>query len=136
MSIHPSPELRSLFEDALKQFESRTGTNLVQHQVFNKLLACESIESIVDILQKHWQPRTLRTSLGDYSTLMKWIKRTVHVLQSLSTNSMVVDGVSSVCGYFCSASILHNDIMFLQAFAPAKAVFAAIALLLSVRFFP
>jgi len=99
MSIHPSPELRSLFEDALKQFESRTGTNLIQHQVFNKLLACESIESIVDILQEHWKPMTLCTSLGDYSTLTKWIERTVHILHSLSTNSMIVNGVSSVCSY-------------------------------------
>ncbi|KAH9961507.1 hypothetical protein BC827DRAFT_1341818 [Russula dissimulans] len=43
---------------------------------------------------------------------MKWIKRTVHVLHSLSTNHIVVSGVSS-------------------AFPPAKAVFAAIGILLS-----
>ena len=104
MSIHPSPELRSLFEVALNEFEKRAGTNLVQHQTFTKLVACESIDSVVDILQEQTKP--LRTSLGDNSTLMKWIKRTVHVLHSLSTNNMVVSSVSSVCGYLFFAGVL------------------------------
>ncbi|KAH9953946.1 hypothetical protein BC827DRAFT_1366187, partial [Russula dissimulans] len=110
MSVHPSPELRSLFEAALNEFEKRAGTNLVQHQAFHNLVACGSIESVLDILQQQSEP--LRASLGDNTTLMKWIKRTVHVLHSLSTNHIVVDGVGS-------------------AFPPAKAVFAAIAILLS-----
>ncbi|KAH9956096.1 hypothetical protein BC827DRAFT_1386158, partial [Russula dissimulans] len=54
----------------------------------------------------------LRSSLGDDGTFMKSIKRTVHVLHSLSTNHLVVSGVSS-------------------AFPPAKAVFAGMAILLS-----
>jgi len=98
MSVHPSPELRSFFEAALNEFASRTGTNLVQHQIFNNLVASQSIESVLDILQEQTKP--LRPSLGDDNTLMKWIKRTVHVLHSFSTNDMVVNGVSSVCGYF------------------------------------
>ncbi|KAH9969645.1 hypothetical protein BC827DRAFT_20964 [Russula dissimulans] len=112
MSVHPSPELRSLFEAALNEFESRVGTNLVQHQIFNKLVACESIESVLDILQG--QTKALHTSLAGDSmvTLMKWIKQTVHVLHSLSANHMIVSGVS-------------------LAFPPAKAVFAGIAILLS-----
>ncbi|KAH9956089.1 hypothetical protein BC827DRAFT_1157944 [Russula dissimulans] len=110
MSVDPSPELRSLFESALNEFEKSAGTNLVQHEVFNKLVACESIESVLDILQEQSMP--LRYSLGDDGTLMKSIKRTVHVLHSLSTNHLVVSGVSS-------------------AFPPAKAVFAGMAILLS-----
>jgi len=104
MSFHPSPELGSLFEAALNEFETRAGTNLIQHQVFNKLLVCQSIESVVDILQE--QTKALRPSLGDDSTLMKSIKRTVHVLHSLSTNQILVSGVSLVCGFHCSAGIL------------------------------
>ncbi|KAH9966535.1 hypothetical protein BC827DRAFT_1381797, partial [Russula dissimulans] len=104
MSLHPSPELRSLFEAALNEFEKRAGTNLIQHQIFNKLIACQSIESVVDILQE--QTEALRTSQGDNNTLMKSIKRIVHILHSLSTNHMV-------------------------AFPPEKAVFAAIGILLS-----
>ncbi|KAH9953473.1 hypothetical protein BC827DRAFT_1273446 [Russula dissimulans] len=109
MSVHPS--LRSLFETALNEFESRTGINLVQHQVFNRLVACESIESVIDILQEQSKP--LCSSLENDNTLMKGIKRTVHVLHFLSTNHIVVSGISS-------------------AFPPAKAVFAGIAILLSV----
>ena len=107
MPIHPSPELRSLFEAALNEFESRAGTNLLQHQIFNKLLACQSIQSVLDIIQEQTKP--LRTSQGDDSTLMEWIKRTVHVLHSFSTNHIVVNGVSSVCDYLCSADLLHDD---------------------------
>ena len=52
MSVHPSPELRSLFEAALNEFENRAGTNLLQNKVFDKLLACQSIQSVLDILQE------------------------------------------------------------------------------------
>ncbi|KAH9957798.1 hypothetical protein BC827DRAFT_637473 [Russula dissimulans] len=107
MSVHPSPELRVLFEAALNEFKSQTGTDLVQHQIFSRLVACESIESILDILREQTEP--LRTSRGDDSTLMNFIKRTVDVLHSLSTHHMVVS----------------------SAFPPAKVVFAGIALLLS-----
>jgi len=99
MSVHPSPELRSFFEATLNEFASRTGTDLVtvHHQIFNNPVASQSIES-VDILQEQTKP--LRPSLGDDSTPMKWIKRTVHVLHSFSTDDIVVNGISSVCGYF------------------------------------
>jgi len=135
MSAHPSPELRSVFEAALNEFENRAGTNLVQHQVFNKLVACQSIESILDILQE--QAKLLRTSRGDDTTLMKWIKRTVCVLYSLSTNEMVVSGASLVWGFIFSTGILCNDYQtFLKAFSPAMAIFAGISILLSVCFLP
>ena len=129
MSVHPSPDLKSLFEAALNEFENRAGTNLVQHQIFDKLLACQSIESVFEILQE--QTKALRR--GDDSTLMKFIKRTVRILHALSTNQIVVNHVSSVCGYSCSAGILLYSI---KAFPPARAVFAAIAILLSVCCLP
>jgi hypothetical protein len=134
MSVHPSPELRSLFEAALNEFETRTGTKLVQNRIFDELLACESVESILYILQEQAKP--LRTALGNDSTLMKWIKRTVTVLHFLSTNKMIVDGVSSVCGYISYPGSLCNDHhASFKAFPPARAVFAAIGMLLSVRLF-
>jgi len=129
MSIDPSSELKSLFEAALSEFENRAGFNLVSHQIFNRLVACQSIESVLDILQEQIDP--LRTSRGDEGTLMKWIERTVHVLHSLSTNDMVVNGVSLVCGILPNG---HNT--FLKAFPPATAVFAGISILLSVCFLP
>jgi len=133
MSAQPSPELRSLIEAALNEFENRAGTNLVQHQFFNNLIACQSIQSVLDVLQEQIKP--LRTSPGDDSTLMKWINRTVHVLHSLSTNQIVVSGVSLVCRLLCSTAILRNGYhTLLKAFPPANVVFAGIAILLSVCF--
>ncbi len=35
MSVNPSPELKSLFEVALDEFEKRAGTNLLQHQIID-----------------------------------------------------------------------------------------------------
>jgi len=133
MSTDPSSELKSLFEAALGEFENRAGINLAQQQVFNRLVACQSIESVLDILQEQTKP--LRTSQGDDNTLMKWIKRTVHVLHSLSTNHIVVNGVSPVCGYllFLWRSTQRS---LLKAFPPAKAVFAGFAILFSVCFLP
>jgi len=46
------------------------------------------------------KPSLCVPSLGDDKHPLKWIKRTVHVLHPFSTNDMVVNGVSSVCGYF------------------------------------
>ncbi|KAH9957784.1 hypothetical protein BC827DRAFT_1157101 [Russula dissimulans] len=110
MSTDPSPELNSLFQTALREFESRAGTNLVQHQVFNRLRTCQSVDSVLDVL--HEQTQAFRNFRGNDGKLMMWIKRIVHVLHSLSTSGVLGEGVG-------------------LAFPPAKAVFAGIAVLLS-----
>ncbi len=85
MSVHPSPELKSLFEVALVEFEKRAGTNLLQHQIFDRLVNCQSADSVIDVLQE--QAQAIRNFRGDDSRLMTWLKRTVNVLYTLSTSS-------------------------------------------------
>jgi len=97
MSALPSPELGSLFEAALNEFEERTGTELAQHQIFNELVACESIEAVVTVLQE--QIKALPTSPRDYSKLMNRIKRTVQIIHPLSTDNVVMSGANLVCSY-------------------------------------
>ena len=94
MSINPSPELKSLFEAALNEFEKRAGSNLVQHQIIHKLVNCESADSVVDVLQE--QAQAFRTFRGDDGKLMTWLKRTVNVLYTLSNSVVLGEGVGLV----------------------------------------
>jgi hypothetical protein len=94
MSISPSPELKSLFEAALNEFETQAGTNLLQHQIVDKLANCQSADSVIDVLQEEAQ--AFRNLLGENGKLMAWLKRTVNVLHSLSTSSILGEGISLV----------------------------------------
>ena len=130
MSTNPPPELKSLFQTALNEFEKRSGTNLAQHQIINKLVNCASADSVINAIQE--QAQAFRSFRGDDGKLMTWLKRTVNVLYTLSISDLLCEGVSLVC--VCS-SHWHapSNIFFLQPFPPAKAVFAGIAVLLGVR---
>jgi hypothetical protein len=129
MSVNPSPELKSLFEAALNEFEKRAGSNLVRHQIIDKLVNCESADSVIDVLQE--QAQAFRNFRGDDGKLMMWLKRTVNVLYTLSTSDVVCGGISLVCVYSFLWHVPCN-ISLLQPFPPAKAIFAGIAILLGV----
>ena len=120
MSINHSPELKSLFETALNEFEKRAGTNLVQHQIIDKLVNCESADSVIDVLQE--QAQSFRNFRGDDGKLMTWLKRTVNVLYALSTSDLIRGTVSSVCvssSRHCR-SLAHRDTHFSSAFPSSK----------------
>jgi hypothetical protein len=104
MSIDPSPELKSLLEDAFNEFENRTGTNLTQHQIINRLRDCESPDSVIDVFQE--QAQAFRTFRGGDGKLMIWLKRTVDVLHTLSTSGVLGGGIG--IGIVCVYSIHHN----------------------------
>ena len=97
MSIDPSPELKSLFETALNEFEKRAGSNLVQHQIIDRLMNCESADSVIDVLQE--QAQAFRNFRGDDGKLMTWLKRTVNALYTLSTSGVLGEGIGLVCVY-------------------------------------
>jgi len=61
MSADPSPELKSLFQAAVDEFEKKkSAINLAQHQIFNQLITCESVASVIDVLQE--QTKAFRNS--------------------------------------------------------------------------
>jgi len=94
MSVNPSPELKSLFDVALDEFEKRAGTNLLQHQIVDRLVNCQSADSVIDVLQD--QAQAIRNFRGDDGRLMTWLKRTVNVLHALSTSSVLREGIGTV----------------------------------------
>jgi hypothetical protein len=95
MSNNSPPELKSLFETALNEFEKRAGTKLDQHPIIDKLVNCESADSVIDVLQE--QAQAFRNFRGDDGKLMTWFKRTVNVLYALSTSDVISGAISSVC---------------------------------------
>jgi hypothetical protein len=131
MSINPSPELKSLLEDALHEFENRAGTNLIQHQIIDRLKDCESPDSVIEVLRE--QAQAFRNFRGDDDKLMIWLKRTVDVLHTLSTSGVLGEGIGLVCKYsFHLTRMHHRNTLSLQPFPPAKAIFAGIGILLGV----
>lgn len=112
MSIDTSSEsnLRSLFETALREYETQAGTNLLDNQLTIKLQSCDSADDINAVLQE--QAQGFLKFRGDDGKLIKWLKRTVHVLHTLSTSSVLSEGVG-------------------LPFPPAKAIFAGIGILLA-----
>ena len=96
MSIN-APQLKSLFETALNEFENRAGTNLLQHQIIGKLVNCHSADSVTEVLQE--QAQALRIFRGDDGKLMKWLKRTVNVLYTLSASGVLGEAVGLVRVY-------------------------------------
>ena len=97
MSTNHSPELKSLFETALNEFEKRAGSNLVQHQVIDRLMNYESADSVIDVLQE--QAQAFRNFRGDDGKLMTRLKRTVNALCTLSTSGVLGEGIGLVCVY-------------------------------------
>ena len=118
MSFNPSPELKSLFETALNEFEKRAGTNLVRHQIIDKLVNCESADSVVDILQE--QAPTFRNFRGDDGKLMTWLKRTVNVLYTLSTSGVLGGGIGLVCVYSFHWYCMHRIMYYPSAFPTSR----------------
>jgi hypothetical protein len=117
MSINPSSELKALFEVALDEFEKRAGTNLLQHQIIDNLVNCESADSIIDVLQG--QAQAFRNFRGDDGKLMIWLKRTVNVLHILSTSSILGEGIGLVRLHTSHYNTLRNSFLF-SAFPTSK----------------
>ncbi len=93
MSFAPSSgsNLRSLFETALKEYEKQAGTNLLDNSLTIKLQSCDSADAISAVLQEKAQ--AFHKFRGGDGRLIGWLKRTVHVLHTLSASSALGEGV-------------------------------------------
>ena len=86
--------LQSFFETALKEYEKQAGTNLLDNRIIINLQSCESAEAINAILRE--QAQAFHKFRGNDGKLTRWLKRTVHVLHTLSTCSVLGAGVGLV----------------------------------------
>jgi hypothetical protein len=78
-----SSNVQSLLEEAVKKYEEKVGTSLIEEQVAIQLKTCDDVESIAKLLEERVQ--AFRESRGrDYHPKMKKsIKRVVHVLHTI-----------------------------------------------------
>ena len=83
--------IQELFESALREYEARTGTKLLEHELVARLNSCDSAESIVNVLQA--QGQEFQKFRGGDGKVRKWIKRTVHVLHTLSSGGSLGQGL-------------------------------------------
>jgi hypothetical protein len=124
-----SSSFHSLFNAALQDYENQTGTSLIDHPFAKQLEACNSLDSISTILQD--QAHIFREFRGDDGKLMKSLKCSVDVLYTLSSSTVLGEGIGLVCSKH-SSSDTSLLMVILQPFPPAKAIFAGITILLAV----
>jgi fungal STAND N-terminal Goodbye domain len=84
MSDLSSSMLQPLFDTALRDYEKQTGMKLIEHPLARQLENCNSVESIIALLQE--QARAFTEFRREDDKVMKPLKRVVHVLHAISTN--------------------------------------------------
>ncbi len=94
MSSTHTPDIRSLFEAALSEYEKRAGTNLIDNKLSSKLKSCDSADSVIVVLQD--QAQAFRKYKGDNGKIMIRLNQTVNVLYTLSTSTVLVEGIGIV----------------------------------------
>ena len=123
-----SSNFQAIFNNALKVYERRTKKDLLAHPLAAQLQTCDSYCSILSVLQQ--QVQELNQSQSSNEKLTKWLDPTVKVLYTFSET--LGEGVSLVCPVISESEICILILIF-QVFSPAKAIFAGIGVLLSVR---
>ena len=94
MSLSPSASFLLLYNSALQDYTTQTGTSLVDHPFAKQLEKCESVDSISSLLQEN--VRRFREFRREDGKITKSLKCVVHVLHTLSTGTVLGEGVGLV----------------------------------------
>jgi len=94
MSLSPSTSFLLLYNSALQDYTTQTGTNLVDHPFTKQLEKCESVDSISSLLQEN--VRRFREFRREDGKITKSLKCAIHVLHTLSTGTVLGDIVGLV----------------------------------------
>ena len=97
MSVDTIPELRSLFETAIDQFKNQAGVNLLEHQLTLSLIDCDDADSVIAVLKE--KAEEFSKFRGDDGKVIRWLKRTVGLLHTLSNSGVLGGGISLVRVY-------------------------------------
>jgi len=95
MSLSPSASFLLLYNSALQDYTTQTGTNLVDHPFAKQLENCESVDSISSLLQENVQ--RFHEFRREDGKITKSLKCAVHVLHTLSTGTVLGEGIGLVC---------------------------------------
>jgi hypothetical protein len=95
MTDHSQPShFRELFERALQDYERHTGTALATHPLARQLQSCDSVDTVLAILQK--QAQAFAEFRGSDSGIMKSLKSAVSAIHALSSSPILSDVMSMV----------------------------------------
>ena len=94
MSLSPSASFLLLYNSALQDYTTQTGTNLVDHPFAKQLEKCESVDSISSLLQEN--VRRFCEFRREGGKITKSLKCAIHVLHTLSTGTILGDVVGLV----------------------------------------
>jgi len=94
MSQPSSTTLQALFDAALRDYKDKTGNTLTDHPIAKQLETCESVDSIIAILQE--QARSFREFRENDGKLMKALNSSVDVLCAPSISSALNEAVGLV----------------------------------------
>jgi hypothetical protein len=94
MNLSPSASFLLLYNSALQDYSTQTGTNLVGHPFAKQLEEYESVDSISSLLQENL--RRFREFRGEDGRITKSLKRAVHVLYTLSASTVLGEGIGLV----------------------------------------
>ena len=94
MSFPPSASFLLLYNSALQDYTTQTGTNLINHPFAKQLDKCESVDDISSLLQENVQ--RFHEFRGENGKISKSLKCAVHVLHTLSTSTVLGEGVGLV----------------------------------------
>jgi hypothetical protein len=118
-----------LFDAALKEYNQKTGIDIVTDPLTATLLDCDSSDEILDILQEQAHAFTHN---GDGPVqLMRQLKPTVDILLGLSSSGVFGKGFGLV-RLMKSICSLWMFTIALQRYLPAKMIFTGVGLLLAV----
>ncbi|KAI0266185.1 hypothetical protein BC834DRAFT_145600 [Gloeopeniophorella convolvens] len=109
ISSDDSARFRSLFEAALKEYGEHTGTDLASHPLYDQLQACESAETIINVVKE--QAR----AFGEYRKGDRATQLMTKLSPLVDTMLVLNDGLGNTLG---------------EAFQPAKFVCTGVGLLL------
>src|SRR5216683_1082597 len=89
-----SSRFRVLFESALQNYQTQTGTTLANHPLAETLRSCDSVESVTAVLQQ--KARTFTEFRGGDGRIMKSLKTVVSVVYTLCTSTALGEAVGLV----------------------------------------
>jgi hypothetical protein len=89
-----SSRFQALFEYALQDYQSQTGTILADHPLTLQFQNCDSIESVTAVLQA--QARAFSEFRGGDAKIMESLNHIVSVLYSLSASTALGEAIGVV----------------------------------------
>ena len=121
----------SVFDNALKVYEEKTGKDLSSNPLLHKIETCYSPDDIITILRQQI-PKSYKSQSGD-DKLTRWLNPTVNVIKAVSANiGGAVALVSPTTHYEVISSAMCPLIFVMKSYPPSAIIFTAIGVLFSV----